>query len=96
MILASFTETAMSDYASGTTGTIYSLGIDISDIEKRVQEMHKVITDTSWLEPLDIIDQSTYAARSKPTIVKVVEDILSNVESDRGYRGEYRRKWNYF
>lgn len=82
MNLVSLTTTAMSDYCPGAAGKIFSLAIDISDIKKRVQEMYQVITDTSWLEPLDIIDHATYAARSQPTIDKVINDILNKVESD--------------
>ncbi|MDO6763709.1 hypothetical protein [Agarivorans sp. 1_MG-2023] len=72
----------MADYDVKATGQIYSLALDISNIEERVAEMHRVITDTSWLAPLDIIDTATYEARSKPTIDKVVNDILGNVESE--------------
>ncbi len=72
--------TMMSTYNENATGIIYSLGFEISDLNKRVSEMHKVITDTSWLTPLDIIDKLTYEARSKPTIDKVVNDILNKVE----------------
>ncbi len=82
MKLLSLQTTAMSDYESTATGMIYSLALDISDLATRVQEMHKVITDTSWLDPLDIIDKATYAARSQPTIDMVVNDILNKVESE--------------
>ncbi len=82
MNLVSSTITEMSDYDQNATGKIYSLAIDLSDIELRVQEMHQVITDTSWLKPLDIIDHATYKARSKPTIEKVVNEILQNIESE--------------
>ena len=64
----------MSEYDQSATGSIYSLAIDLSDIELRVEEMHEVITDTSWLSPLDIIDHETYRARSKPTIEKIVNE----------------------
>jgi hypothetical protein len=81
MELLSLTTTEMSVYEPKASGKIYSIALNISDLEKRVQEMHQVITDTSWLEPLDIIDRSTYAARSQPTIDSVVDNILNKVES---------------
>ncbi|EOB4970403.1 hypothetical protein [Vibrio fluvialis] len=82
--------TEMSVYQPDASGKIYSLAIEISDLGSRVAEMHSVIADTSWLSPLDIIDQATYEARSKPTIDKVVNDILTNVESDISEEfGEY-------
>lgn len=80
----------MSTYDKKATGKIYSIALDISDIGQRVKEMYQVITDTSWLEPLDIIDHATYAARSQPTIDKVVNDILNKVESEISEEfGEY-------
>lgn len=81
MELLSLTTTEMSVYEPKASGKIYSIALDISDLEKRVQEMYQVITDTSWLEPLDIIDRPTYAARSQPTIDSVVNNILNKVES---------------
>lgn len=86
----SLTITEMSAYDPKATGKIYSMALDISDIESRVQEMHQIISDTSWLEPLDIIDRATYAARSQPTIDKVVNDILNKVNSEISEEfGEY-------
>lgn len=82
MELLDLTITEMSQYARESNGKIYSITLDVTDIEDRVKEMHRVVTDTSWLEPLDIIDTATYEARSKPTIDKVVNEILANVESE--------------
>ncbi|MCA0893859.1 hypothetical protein [Microbulbifer agarilyticus] len=82
MELTSLTTTNMSDYSPQSTGKIYSLAINISNIKQRVEEMTQVVTDTSWLDPLDVIDKATYSARSEPTINKVVNDILNQVESD--------------
>jgi hypothetical protein len=73
-------KTEMSTYDPTAMGTIYSLALDIYDLKKRVQEMHATITNTSWLNALDIIDQATYTARSQPTIDKVVNNILEKVE----------------
>lgn len=72
--------TKMSQFNKNATGTIYSLAFEISDLNKRVAEMHQIITDTSWLAPLDIIDKLTFEARSKPTIDKVVNHILNKVQ----------------
>ena len=81
MYLVNISTKKMSDYDPLAKGTIYSIALEIPDIGKRAQEIFQVITDTSWLAPLDIIDQATYAARSKPTIDKIVNDILSKVSS---------------
>lgn len=82
MNLLSFTETDMSDYEQAATGKIYSLAIDITDLEQRVKDMQEVALDTSWLDELDVIDRLGYEARSKRTVDKITNEILNNVESD--------------
>lgn len=82
MNLLSFTETSMSDYDQAATGKIYSLAIDITDLELRVKEMQEIALDTSWLDEMDVIDRLGYEARSKRTVEKITNEILNNVESD--------------
>jgi hypothetical protein len=82
MNLISYTETNMSDYAHTATGKIFSIAIDITDLELRVKEMLTVALDTSWLQPMDVIDRMGYEARSKRTVDKVTNEILNNVETD--------------
>ncbi len=72
----------MSELSKRSEGKIYSLAICISNVEERVTEMYNTVTDTSWLKPLDIIDELTYSSRSQPTIDKVVNEILNNVQSE--------------
>ncbi|RZQ53749.1 hypothetical protein C1E23_07740 [Pseudoalteromonas phenolica] len=72
----------MTDYDHAATGKIYSLVIDITDLEQRVKEMQDVALDTSWLDELDVIDRLGYEARSKRTVEKITNEILNNVESD--------------
>lgn len=72
----------MSDYDQAATGKIYSLAIDITDLEQRVKDMQEVALDTSWLDELDVIDRLGYEARSKRTVDKITNEILNNVESD--------------
>jgi hypothetical protein len=82
MNLISFSEIDMSSYDKAATGKIYSIAIDITDLELRVKEMLDVALDTSWLQPMDVIDRMGYEARSERTIHKITNEILSNVESD--------------
>jgi hypothetical protein len=72
----------MSDYDADATGVIFLIYIEISDIRARAEEMHETITNTSWLNSLDIIDRETYKARSRPTIDRIVGDILEKVQSE--------------
>ena len=82
MNLISFIETNMSEYEPEATGKIFSIVIDITDLAVRVQEMLAVALDTSWLQTLDVIDRMGYEARSKRTVDKITNEILSNVESE--------------
>ncbi len=72
----------MSIYAKKAKGKIYSIAIDVSDLEQRVKDMQKVVLDTSWLDELDVIDRLGYEARSKGTVEKIMHEILNNVETD--------------
>lgn len=71
----------MSEIDPNSDGKIYSIAICISDLSERITEMYNAVTDTSWLSQLDVVDKMTYQARSKPTIDKVVNEILNNVET---------------
>ena len=72
----------MSDYDASATGKIFSIALEISDLEQRVAEMLAVALDTSWLNELDVIDRMGYEARSRRTIEKITNEILKNVESE--------------
>lgn len=77
-----FNETDMSNYNKSATGKIFSIVIDITDLELRIKQMLAVALDTSWLLPLDIIDRMGYEARSKKTIYKITNEILNNIETE--------------
>lgn len=90
MKLLHFSETNMSDFEPAAKGKIFSLALEISDLENRVEEMLEIALDTSWLDPLGVIDKPGYKARSKKTIDKITNDILKNVGSEMSEEfGEY-------
>lgn len=72
----------MSVYSQKATGKIYSIAIDVTDLEQRVRDMQEVALDTSWLDELDVIDRLGYEARSRRTVDKITNEILNNVESE--------------
>lgn len=82
MNLLHFTETKMSDFDPSAEGKIFSIAIEISDLELRVKEMLDVALDTSWLDELDVVNRMGYEARSVRTIDKITNEILNNVESE--------------
>ena len=82
MKLLHFNKRNMSDYDASATGVIFSIALEISDLEQRVKEMLAVALDTSWLNELDVIDRMGYEARSRRTIEKITNEILKNVESE--------------
>ncbi len=82
MKLLHLTETDMSDFDPSAKGKIFSIAIEISNLEQRVKEMMAVALDTSWLDELDVIDRMGYEARSRRTRDKITNEILNNVESE--------------
>ena len=69
----------MSDYNKTTTCNVYSINVEVNNIEVRATEMIDMIADTSWISKLDIISRISYKARSKTTIDKLINGILKQV-----------------
>lgn len=63
----------MADYGKSTSSIVYSAIIKIVDIDSRATEMIKAISNTSWLNALAPVEKASFNARSKRTIVKLVE-----------------------
>jgi len=82
MKLVSSKVSSMNEYVAGADGTIYSLIIDISDIDHIAREMLDALRDTSWVEKLDIIDKLAYEARAEPTIERLSNAITNRVEDE--------------
>ena len=60
----------MSEYGKSYKGIIWCIHIKIDDINSRAQELIKSISDSSWINKLDTINQTSYSARAKKTIEK--------------------------
>jgi len=69
----------MSDYGKTTNCNVYSIHAEVNDIEARAIEMIDMIADTSWISRLDIIPRTSYEARAKTTIDKLINGILTQV-----------------
>ncbi len=64
------------DRAQGD-GKLFAVLVEVTDIAKIATDMHDRITETSWLNDLDVIDQTTFRATSAKTIEKLVECIAN-------------------
>ena len=64
------------DKAKGD-GKLFAVLVEVADIAKIATDMHDRITETSWLNDLDVIDRTTFTATSAKTIEKLVECISS-------------------
>ncbi|MCL2757905.1 MAG: hypothetical protein FWE64_01120 [Alphaproteobacteria bacterium] len=59
--------------------TISFIHAQVSDVAKLATKIQKSISDTSWINSLDIMAKLGYEARAKETIAKIVSGILTNV-----------------
>ena len=69
----------MSDYGKTTICNVYSIHVEINDIGDKATDMITMIADTSWISKLDIIPRTSYEARAKTTIDKLINGILKKV-----------------
>ncbi len=53
--------------------------VQISDLTSVIQDFHNSISDTSWIDDLDELSQSTFIATSERTINKIVNEILVGI-----------------
>ncbi len=66
-----------------TDCTVYSIYVQVTDINKIAKEISSVIQDTCWINNLlDEDDIDSYLTRAEQTIKYIVEDILNKVEND--------------
>ena len=69
-----------SDFGLSGNVVIYLAHVLVTDIEQHAKEMISMITDTSWLNTLGVIEKKSFEARANPTIQRMVEGILSKIE----------------
>jgi len=72
----------MAKYNKKCSCNVYSVLIEVTDIHKTAQDMIIAITDTSWIDELNVIDQATFSALSVRTINKLANNIFSKVEDE--------------
>ncbi|SHN70041.1 hypothetical protein [Desulfovibrio litoralis] len=69
------------DYCYTDDTVIYCARVKVSNVSAYAKEMIDAISNTSWLNPLEIVSKRTFAATAQPTINKLVSDILGKVEN---------------
>ena len=90
MEVVSVKQEDMTAYKKNTNCVVYSVHVKINDIDVRAKEMIEIISNTSWINSLNIVDQVTFRARSKKTIEKLVNDIFEKIEGSATIEfGEY-------
>jgi fructose-specific component phosphotransferase system IIB-like protein len=58
------------------SGRIFSAFVIIKDIPGRAEEMIRTMTDTSWINQLDIVSQKAFQSTTNRTIEKLVKSFL--------------------
>ncbi len=59
-----------------TSGRIFSAFVIIKDIPDRAKEMIRTLTDTSWINQLDVVSQKAFQSTTKRTIEKLVKSFF--------------------
>lgn len=81
MKIISLKEEDMAKYGKAAKGRIFSAHVRISDVPALATELVALISDTSWINKLDIVERTSYMARAAPTIRKLVDSVLTKAES---------------
>lgn len=68
-----------SEYGYPDDVSIYCVHVKISNIDDCAKEIIQIISDTSWLNNLGVVERASLEARARPTIEKLVGNILSKV-----------------
>lgn len=71
----------MTKYGKIAKGDVYKIHVRIDNVEERAKDLIKAISDKSWINGLDIVDQISYDARAGRTIIKLVTEIFEKVDT---------------
>ncbi|MDX6017162.1 hypothetical protein SIL79_12560 [Shewanella indica] len=69
-------EEDLSALGGHVSGRIFSAFVIIKDIPDRAEEMIRTMTDTSWINQLDIVSQKAFQSTTKRTIEKLVKSFF--------------------
>lgn len=61
-------------------GKVYSAYVKIRDVSSRAKEMVATVSNTSWIDGLDVVSKVTFEATSERTINKLVNSIFEKIE----------------
>lgn len=80
MEIINSTKIDMSKYGKTTACNVHCIHVKVKNINVSAEAMIKTISDISWISKLNTVPKITFEARSKRTIEKLVNDILSKVK----------------
>lgn len=81
MIIADIQKHDLSELFPESKCNVYSIYVQINDVQSRAKEMIETISNKSWITALSAVDRVSYAARAQKTVSKLVDDIFSKVSS---------------
>ena len=58
------------------------LHVKITNVRERAENMIEIISDTSWINSLDVVARITFESRVRRTIEKLVTGIFQNIEDE--------------
>ena len=81
MKIIHFRKEDLSKYGIETSCEVFTIHVRIDDVKTRASEMIKTISDRSWINKLNSVGRTSFEARAKRTIDRLVTDIFSKVEN---------------
>lgn len=75
-------EEELSEHGGRAPGRLFSAFVRIKDIPGCAKDIVKTLTDTSWINQLDIVSQRTFQSTTQRTIEKLVKSFF-DVSSDQ-------------
>lgn len=90
MQIISAKEEDMSVYGKVARGRVFSVHVKINDVPALAKELIAIISDTSWIDKLEVVERVSFTARAERTIRKLVDKVFSKVEDPLSSEfGEY-------
>lgn len=81
MKIVHFKKEDLSSYDIKSSCEVFTIHVQVNNVNALAQEMIKTITDTSWIEKLDSVGRVAFDARSQKTIKRLVDEIFLKVKN---------------
>lgn len=67
-------------YGKTSAGDVYRVHVKVKNIKNRADDIINSISNSCWISKLGLVEQASYSARAKKTVIRLVDNILSKVD----------------